>query len=106
MAKSGRDYEQFVKEVYEYLNKADGLADVKIQHDIKLKGAAGVEHQIDVYWTFNKGGINYRVAIECKDYNSRVSKDKIATFHDILNDLGNVHGIFATKIGYQKGAKE
>ncbi len=104
MSKKGVDYELFVKDVYECLNKADGLKDVKIQHDVKLKGAAGVEHQIDLFWFFKFGGIAYRVAIECKDYNSRVSKEKIEAFHDILNDIGNIHGIFASRMGFQSGA--
>lgn len=104
MSKKGTDYELFVKDVYECLNKADGLNNVRIQHDVKLTGAAGVEHQIDVYWSFKIGGVDYKVAIECKDYNSHVSKEKIEAFHAILNDIGNVHGIFASRMGFQRGA--
>lgn len=106
MPKKGTEYELFVKDVYERLNAVDGLSDVKIQHDIKLTGAAGVEHQIDVYWTFSKGGVNYRVAVECKDYNRKVSKDRIQSFHDVLHDIGNIYGIFVTKMGFQSGAIE
>ena len=76
MPKQGTEYELFVKEVYEVLNKTDGLSDVQIQHDVKLVGAAGVEHQIDVYWTFSIAGIRYQVAVECKNYKNRISKDK------------------------------
>ena len=106
MPTKGTDYELFIKQVYECLNRADGLTDVDIQHDVKIVGAAGVEHQIDVFWTFKRGGVDYKVAIECKDYQSHVSKDKIATFHSILHDIGNIHGIFASRMGYQKGAIE
>ena len=106
MPKQGTEYELFVKDVYERLNAVDGLSDVKIQHDVKLSGAAGVEHKIDIYWTFYKGGVNYKVAIECKDYNSRVSKDRIQSFHDVLHDIGNIHGIFVSKTGFQSGAIE
>lgn len=104
MPKKGTEYELFVKAVYECLNRADGLSDVKIQHDVKLIGAAGVEHQIDVFWTFKIGGVNYKVAVECKDYNSHVSKEKIEAFHSILHDIGNIHGIYASKMGFQRGA--
>ena len=106
MPKKGTEYELFVKEIYERLNAVDGLSDVKIQHDIKLIGAAGVEHQIDLYWTFSRGSVNYSVAIECKDYNSKVSKDRIQSFHDVLHDIGGLHGIFVSKKGFQRGAKE
>ena len=106
MAKQGTEYELFVKEIYEYLNQADGLTDVEIQHDVKLKGASGVEHQVDIFWKFTIGGVYYKVAIECKDYRRPVSKEKIMAFHSVLTDIGNIHGIFASKMGYQKGAKE
>ena len=36
MPKKGTEYELFVKSVYECLNRADGLSDVQIQHDVKL----------------------------------------------------------------------
>ena len=104
MAKRGTDYELFVKDVYECLNRADGLSNVETLHDVKLAGAAGVEHQIDIYWSFKFGGVEYKAVVECKDYNSHVSKEKIQSFHSVLNDLGNVHGIFASRLGFQSGA--
>lgn len=106
MSKQGTEYELFVKDVYECLNRADGLSDVQIQHNITLVGAVGVAHQIDVFWSFTKGGVTYKVAIECKDYKNRVSKEKIAAFHDILQDIGNIHGIFASRMGFQSGARK
>ncbi len=106
MPKQGTEYELFVKEVYEILNKTDGLSDVQVQHDVKLAGAAGVEHQIDLFWTFTKAGVQYRVAVECKDYKSRISKEKIEAFHSILRDIGNITGIFASRMGFQSGAEK
>ena len=69
MVKQGTEYEFFVKEICECMNRADGLSDVHVQHDVKLQGASGVEHQIDIFWTFNKGGVTYKVAVECKGIN-------------------------------------
>ena len=106
MSKQGTEYELFVKDIYEHLNHADGLSDVELQHDVRLSGAAGVEHQIDIFWKFTKGGVTYRVAVECKDYKNRVSKEKIAAFHAILHDIGNIQGIFVSKMGFQSGAIE
>lgn len=106
MAKQGTEYELFVKDAYECLNSVDGLDNANIQHNVKLKGASGVYHQIDLYWTFELGGVSYKVAVECKDYKNRISKEKIAAFHDILVDIGNIIGIFASKMGYQSGAKQ
>jgi hypothetical protein len=106
MSKQGTEYELFVKEIYELLHHADGVDDVCIQHDVKLKGASGVEHQIDLFWTFTRGGVAYKVAIECKDYNKNVSKEKVMSFHSLLMDIGNTHGIYVSKLGFQKGAHE
>lgn len=104
MSKQGTEYELFVKQVYDCLNQADGLTDVQIQHDVKLVGAAGVKHQIDVYWTFKRGGVGYKVVVECKDYNRNVSIEKIRAFHSVLRDLGNVYGIVVSREGFQSGA--
>ena len=106
MSKKGTEYEIFVKEIYERLNSVDGLTNAKIRHDVVLISATGTEHQIDVYWTFEIGGIHYKVAVECKDYKNSVSIDKIRAFHDTLEDLGGVKGVFATTKGFQKGALE
>ena len=104
--KPGTEYELFVKDIYECLHKAEGLTDVAIQHDVKLTGLSGIPRQIDVFWSFKRAGIPYKVAIECKDYNDRVSIDKVSAFHDVLNDLQDVQGIIVSKVGFQKGALE
>ena len=104
--KPGTEYELFVKDVYDCLNKADGLTDVDIRHNVKLTGLSGIPRQIDIFWSFKRAGIPYKVAIECKDFNKRVSIDKVSAFHDVLNDPQDVHGIVATKVGFQNGAKE
>ena len=65
MPKQGEEYERFVQDVYKVLNANDGLSDVVVQHNVKLKGISR-EHQIDVYWQFSYGTVTYRVAVECK----------------------------------------
>ena len=99
-------YELFVKEIYEYLHQAEGVENIDIQHNIKLKGISGCYHQIDVYWRFQIAGIEYQVAIECKNYQQRISIGKIRDFNSVLEDVGNINGIFVSKNGFQRGAKE
>lgn len=100
------EYELFAKEIYETLHKAEGINTINVQHNIKLMGSSGCEHQIDVYWEFEMVGITHRVAIECKNYTSNVSIGKIRDFHGVLSDVGGIQGIFVTKKGFQKGAKK
>ena len=79
MSKQGEEYERFVQDVYRVLNANDGLSDVVVQHNVKLKGISR-EHQIDVYWQFSYGTVTYRVAVECKDYKNPVTAEKIEAF--------------------------
>ena len=106
MANTGKEYELFVKEIYELLHHTDGVDDINIHHNIKIKGVSGVEHQIDLFWTFTRGGVAYKVAIECKDYNKNVPKEKVMSFHSVLMDIGCGHGIYVSRLGFQKGARE
>ncbi len=44
------DFERFTQRVYQKLVNNDVLKPTIVQHDIKIKGRSGCEHQIDVYW--------------------------------------------------------
>lgn len=100
------EYELFTREVYRELSAYHHTCFTKVQHNIKLKGRSGCEHQIDVYWEYKKDGIEHRVAIECKNYNKAVPKEKVCAFYGILVDLDGVKGIMVSKKGFQKGAKQ
>lgn len=100
------EYELFAQEVYQQLLSYHHANIKNVQHNIKLKGHSGCEHQIDVYWEYVKNRVNHLVAIECKNYNKRVPKEKVCAFQGVLSDLDGVEGIMVTKKGYQKGAKE
>ena len=100
------EYEKFTQEIYQKLLNADAPKATNVQHNLKLKGKSGQEHQIDVYWEYEIAGVKHKVAIECKNYNKAVPIGKVRDFYGVLADLNNVKGIMATKKGYQKGAKE
>ena len=100
------EYEKFTQEIYQELVNADVLKTTCVQHNVKLKGRSGQEHQIDVYWEYEIAGTKQKVAIECKNYNKTVGIAKVRDFYGVLCDLNNVAGIMVTKVGYQKGAKE
>lgn len=100
------EYEKFTQEIYQELVNVDVLKTTEVQHNVKLKGRSGQEHQIDVYWEYEIAGTKQKVAIECKNYNKTVGIGKVRDFYGVLYDLNNVAGIMVTKVGYQKGAKE
>ena len=93
-------YELFMREVCERLALFKGLQSSTLQHDVKLKGKSGQEHQVDVYWEYKKDGEVHRVAIECKNYSYGVSIGKVRDFYGVISDLDNVKGIMVTTVGY------
>lgn len=102
----GTEYELWVKEIHGLIHRYEGVENIDIRHNVKLVGAGGVTHQIDIYWEFKQAGTVYRTAVECKGYKNPVSMEKISAFHSVLEDLGGVGGNFVAKNGFQSGAIE
>lgn len=99
-------YERLVQEIYQAIHDQEAVATVDVEHNKTIQGKSGCSHQLDVYWEFNVAGVLHRVAIECKNWNSDVPIGRIRDFFGVLHDIGNIKGIFVTKIGYQSGAKQ
>ena len=72
----------------------------------KLIDKNGSERDVDIYWEYELLGQIFKTAVECKDYERRISIDKIEAFATKIKNLGLNKGIFATKKGYQCGAIE
>lgn len=99
------EYEKFTQEIYQGLMNLKGAQTVDVKHNTKLKGLSGQHHQVDVYWEYQIGGVEHKVIIECKNYNTAIPIGKVRDFYGLLADLTNVSGIMVTKVGYQSGAK-
>ncbi len=106
MLNSAKKFEQFTQRVYQKLVNNDVLKPTVVQHDVKLKGKSGCEHQIDVYWEYEIADNKHKVAIECKNYKSSIPKGKVQEFQGVLADLNNVNGIMVSSKGFQSGAKK
>lgn len=105
--KAGTKYELLAQQVYQILLDCEWPGkNICVQHDIKLTGRSGQEHQVDVYWEYEHQGIRHKVAIECKDYNKPISIGRVRDFLGLLLDLQDVSGIIVSANGFQKGAKE
>ncbi|MHB8803592.1 MAG: restriction endonuclease [Rhodocyclaceae bacterium] len=103
------DYEIMVHEIHEALVSLDGvsvdkLKNINVRHDEKITGSSGVTHQIDIYWEFLVAGVLHKTCIECKKWNSRITKGDIAKFSAIIEDIG-AKGVFVTTTGFQSGAE-
>lgn len=100
------EFERFTQRIYQKLVNNDVLRPTTVQHNVKITGRSGCEHQIDVYWEYEIAGNMHRVAIECKNYDSLVPVGKVRDFQGVLADLNNVIGIMVSRKGYQEGAKK
>ncbi len=49
-------------------------------------------------------GIDYLTLVECKCWNQRVGRDKVAALKAALDDIGAQQAIVVSTVGFQKGA--
>lgn len=99
MKKTGIEFEKFVYQLYKKLVRNPNYETV--QHNVKLKGIDGLR-QIDVLLSNKSFGVNYLTVIECKDYKSKLSIDKIDEFHSKLIDVKANKGILISTNGFSK----
>lgn len=102
----GKDYEYFVKDLQQYIiNNQDnlGVSNIAVETNKIIKDNNDIDRQFDVYWEFKIGGYIYRSIIECKDYASKVTLEKIDALIGKTNDIPGLKLIIATKTGYQSG---
>jgi hypothetical protein len=99
-------YELLTRSIYQSMLHRGGVENVRVEHNSCLKGRSGVQHQIDVMWKFKQAGINHAVLIECKNYSSPLTLEKVRNFFAVLHDIGNCVGMMITKAGYQSGAAD
>lgn len=99
------EYELFVRDIQQILLKAQGLETIRVDHNIKLKGVSGQEHQIDIYWEYRIAGITHRVALECKLYKRKVDLGVVRDFWGVLDDVSGLRGVIISPVGFTSGAK-
>ncbi|CAK1883947.1 restriction system protein [Vibrio crassostreae] len=103
---TSEDYEKLARRMYEDILALEGVDNIDVQHNVKVKGKSGVEHQIDVYWEYRYAGISHKVLIECKYYSHNVSLLHVRNLHGLLTDIPNSSGILITTKGFQSGADQ
>lgn len=77
---------------------------VKVKHQKTFKSLTGNVYKIDVSYSLKLSGFDYLTLVECKYWNSYVTREKVGYFKAILDDLKAQKGIIVTTKGFQKGA--
>ena len=106
--KQGSEYEKFVASLHKALIDSEDIfkqKNIDVERNKKLIDNCGLEREFDIYWEYELFGIQYKTVIECKDYSHKVTIEKIDALIGKLKDLPNIKPIYATILGYQRGAK-
>ncbi|HEX6746769.1 MAG TPA: restriction endonuclease [Longimicrobium sp.] len=83
---------------------AAALPNVKVEHDVRLRGQSGRDRQIDVLLTTNVGFYPVRIAIECKKERRLIGIGAVGEFAEKLGDVGIAQGVMVAR-GFDSGAK-
>jgi hypothetical protein len=108
MTNTGKQYELFVAKLQQALLNAENITtqkNIKVEVNKKIADNCGIERQFDIYWEYELGGLTYKTVIECKDYESKVSVEKIDALIGKIKDIPDLKAVFATKSGYQSGTQ-
>lgn len=101
---TGRQFEKLTQQIFaEVLNRGE-VRTVEVRHDVTLAGKT-TNHQVDVYWEFERGGIRYITVVQAKDWTRLVGQGELLKFKEVLDDLPHQpRGVFVVRAGYQAGA--
>lgn len=103
---TGKPYEKLTQKIFSQIVNQNSVQNINVQHDVTLLGKT-TSHQIDVYWEFEVGGLQYQTVIQAKDWKNKVKKEQMLAFKGILDDLpSGTKGVFVSKSGFQSGAIE
>jgi len=104
--KAGKPYESLTKVIFKAIHGQKDFHNLVVKHDVTLQGKTR-PHQIDVYWKFEFGGVPHEVIVQVKDWSKPVDQGQLIHFKGVLDELrGQPRGIFVTRTGYQRGARE
>ena len=86
----GVGFEKFIAELF---RKAGYIA----EHNVILTGKSGVKHQVDLLVTYRTPIMDFRVLVECKNWDKLVNKDIVMKVYNELQDLGLDKGVIVTQ---------
>lgn len=103
---TGLPYERIVQSIFQAIVGQDRAKNIVVEHNVKLTGKSGEQHQIDVHWEFEVGGVSYKTLVSAKDWAGNVKKEQVLSFKTILDDIaGQPRGVIVAREGYQTGAE-
>lgn len=85
--------------------QTQNLENLVIKHNTIIETYDG-NYQIDGYIEFTVIGIKYKTIVECKHYQSSITREKVQVLHGKIQSLGAQKGILISTSNFQSGAME
>ncbi len=93
------NWREYQEEVAAFFRRQGCRAEVE-----KVIQGVRAKHEIDVYVTFSRSGIECTWIVECKFWKTRVPKEKVMALKSIVDDIGADRGLIVSEVGFQSGA--
>jgi hypothetical protein len=102
MKRKGKDLENIIKLIEETLKDS---SQTKVYSNHKIKNTSDRYREFDVFIESKVSGHDIKIAIECKDYKSPVSVEKIEAFETKCNRIKSINKkVFVSSNGFQLDA--
>ncbi|MEG6586093.1 restriction endonuclease [Dendrosporobacter sp. 1207_IL3150] len=95
-------YEQIISKLVQAIEDEKSVKTIKVVRNSTIQGRVGY-HEVDIYWEFTDGEINYNTVIQVKDWNKKIGNTELFKLLSILRDIpGQTAGVLVTQPVYQK----
>ncbi len=94
-----KDWREYQIEVAAFFNRQG----CKTEVEKKVKGVRAT-HEVDVFVSFYRSGIECAWVVECKLWKTKVPKEKVMALKSIVDDVGADRGVIVSENGFQLGA--
>ena len=102
----GEEFESIVEKIYIQIANNERIK-AKVEKHVPIIGDDGASHEIDILYSYEHFGVNYKVAIECKNWKNPINVGELRNFSYKLEHIGNINGIFiSAESEFQDGAKK
>lgn len=102
----GSEFEKIIEKLYNLISENERI-DAKVERSVHLIGDDGSDNQFDVIYEYEHFGVNYRVAIECKNWKNPITVSSLRDFEYKLKNVGNLNGIFiSAESDFQDGSRK
>ena len=75
----GEKFESIVEKIYIQIANNERIK-AKVEKHVPIIGDDGASHEIDILYSYEHFGVNYKVAIECKNWKNPINVGELRNF--------------------------